>query len=132
MNHHVTGPGTSDRVALEGIRSVIRNHIPQAAQFSVESSDQGNYGYWLTDIAVNGEPIGDDEFDKVYDFVADFLADLSWGSFGDRNSDSSFVVDLDTMQMVEIDPTPGEQWQVTTPAEAYATDTTYEARRAGL
>ena len=84
--------------------AMIREMYPTATRYGVSSSDQGRFGYTLSDVSFDdGTVITHDSgtFAALAEEVeAEVLADLSWGAFGDRNADSEFDVDIDTGRII--------------------------------
>jgi len=81
----------------------LRTVYPEAIRYGVQSSDQNQYGYRLTYVALPDGLIidrTDAAFDRVGDELDDMLGDLDWGSFGDRGIDTDFGVSFETGRMI--------------------------------
>lgn len=98
-------PAESSDTVVQRVCRLILATWPTAATFSVSSSDQDHYGYFLVSVTLaNGESLNGDNdgtFEQFADTIGiDWLGDLSWGAFGDRGSESSFDVDVTTGKII--------------------------------
>ncbi len=94
----------SDAELVQDVIAVVMQRHPQAAQMHIESSDQARYGYLLTDITLtDGTKVPNGEASDTAEEVWDALSSLSWGFWGDKNSDTYLTISLPDGQWLKPD-----------------------------
>jgi hypothetical protein len=75
----------TDRANLDKALALIKATYPNATQASLETSDQGRYGFRLMDVLLpDGTPVPYDtdalqsEYNQLHEEVGDLIGDLDW------------------------------------------------------
>lgn len=97
------GNELKDQERIELVMTRVRQTYPDARHIVVSSSDQSLSGYVLDAVLCGtlGELVPlDDRFERLDEDTQHDLSWLLWGAFGDREDESTVLVDVTTGSIV--------------------------------